>query len=221
MSQRWADAAFQAARGDGLGRSMPQHPCKPHKAGRKATCRRCCLALPRMRRPARRPHHGHQHRRAAHYRHSAVASSRHRATARGFLPQGLSNTCPQTGAMRRVVASHGQVSNKPKRNRSSPWRFPDRSEDRLWPGRAKAKFMLVAVNQSSKAGQFWKLRADLQGPLVAGTTCSLPMLKAATRSGADRTTGTQESSSTSRPFIGITASKRSPQYGPPASIRRM
>jgi len=26
---------------------------------------------------------------------------------------GLSNTCPQPGAMRSVVASHGQVSNKP------------------------------------------------------------------------------------------------------------
>jgi hypothetical protein len=25
-----------------------------------------------------------------------------------------------------------------------------------WPGRAKAKFMLAAVNQSSKAGQFGK-----------------------------------------------------------------
>jgi hypothetical protein len=36
--------------------------------------------------------------------------------ARGFLPQGLSNTCPQTGAMRSVVTTHGQVSNKPKRN---------------------------------------------------------------------------------------------------------
>jgi hypothetical protein len=35
--------------------------------------------------------------------------------ARGFLPQGLSNTCPQTGAMRSVVTTHGQVSNKPKR----------------------------------------------------------------------------------------------------------
>ena len=42
------------------------------------------------------------------------ACSRHRGVARGFLPQGLSNTCPQTGVMRRVVAMRGQVSNKPK-----------------------------------------------------------------------------------------------------------
>jgi len=39
--------------------------------------------------------------------------------ARGFLPQGLSDTCPNTGAMRSVVASRGQVSNKPKRKLTS------------------------------------------------------------------------------------------------------
>ena len=47
-----------------------------------------------------------------HYRHSAVAIQRHRGTARGFLPRGLSNTCPQVGAMRCIVVSHRQVSNK-------------------------------------------------------------------------------------------------------------
>ena len=49
-----------------------------------------------------------------HYRHRAVATSDHRSTARGFLPRGLSSTCPQVCAMRRNVASHGQVSNNPK-----------------------------------------------------------------------------------------------------------
>lgn len=118
MSQRWADP-FQATRGDSLGRSMPQHRCKPHKAISNATSQPCWMALPRLDSPARRPHHGHEHRRAANYRHSAVASSRHRATARGFLPQGLSNTCPQAGAMRSPVPSRGQVSNKPKRKQSA------------------------------------------------------------------------------------------------------
>jgi hypothetical protein len=33
---------------------------------------------------------------------------------RGFLPRGLSNTCPQVSAARDTVAVHGQVSNKPK-----------------------------------------------------------------------------------------------------------
>ncbi len=43
--------------------------------------------------PAQRPIAGT---RAAHYRHSAVATSDHRGTGRGFLPRGLSNTCPQS-----------------------------------------------------------------------------------------------------------------------------
>ena len=38
--------------------------------------------------------------------------------SRGFLPRGLSNTCPQVCATRSAVASHGQVSNKPKQLRS-------------------------------------------------------------------------------------------------------
>jgi hypothetical protein len=53
-----------------------------------------------------------------HYRHRAVATSEHRGTARGFLPRGLSNTCPQACAMHGTAVSHGQVSNKPKQNRS-------------------------------------------------------------------------------------------------------
>ena len=40
----------------------------------------------------------------------------------------------------------------------------------LWPGRAKAEIKLVAVNQSSRASQQGKFRADHQGPLVAGTS---------------------------------------------------
>jgi hypothetical protein len=38
--------------------------------------------------------------------------------SRGFLPRGLSNTCPQVCATRSAVASHGQVSNKPKQVRT-------------------------------------------------------------------------------------------------------
>ena len=39
--------------------------------------------------------------------------------SRGFLPRGLSNTCPQVCATRSAVASHGQVSNKPKHQPTS------------------------------------------------------------------------------------------------------
>ena len=53
-----------------------------------------------------------------HYRHRAAATWEHRGTARGFLPRGLSNTCPLIGAMRSVSASPGQVSNKPKQKRT-------------------------------------------------------------------------------------------------------
>jgi hypothetical protein len=38
----------------------------------------------------------------------------HRGMPRGFLPWGLSNTCPQDGGMRASVACHGQVSDNPK-----------------------------------------------------------------------------------------------------------
>jgi hypothetical protein len=38
----------------------------------------------------------------------------------------LSNTCPQAGAVRRVVATRGQVSNKPKRTTTLPQ--PDLAE---------------------------------------------------------------------------------------------
>jgi len=41
----------------------------------------------------------------------------HRDMRRGFLPQGLSNTSPQTGVVRRPVLYVGQVSDKPKRKR--------------------------------------------------------------------------------------------------------
>ncbi|MGQ3051679.1 MAG: hypothetical protein ACT6S0_07830, partial [Roseateles sp.] len=40
---------------------------------------------------------------------------RHRHVRRGFLPRGLSNTCPLFGAIRTTGMSRGQVSNKPKR----------------------------------------------------------------------------------------------------------
>ena len=37
---------------------------------------------------------------------------------RGFLPWGLSNTCPQGGAIRAPVACDGQVSDNPKQVQS-------------------------------------------------------------------------------------------------------
>ena len=49
----------------------------------------------------------------------AVAASAHRGMGRGFLPRGLSNTCPQVSAARDTVAAHGQVSNKPKQKQPS------------------------------------------------------------------------------------------------------
>lgn len=52
--------------------------------------------------------------RAASNRHSRVAFSDHRDTRRGFLPWGLSNTCPQAGAPHASVSCDGQVSDNPK-----------------------------------------------------------------------------------------------------------
>jgi len=49
-----------------------------------------------------------------HYRHRAPAPSTHRGVGRGFLPRGLSNTCPQVCATRPTEALRGQVSNKPR-----------------------------------------------------------------------------------------------------------
>jgi len=72
---------------------------------------------PAARRPARSSSGLHDHRkheRGAHYHHSVVASSDHRGMPRGFLPRGLSNTCPQAAAMRGVVSSRGQMSDNPK-----------------------------------------------------------------------------------------------------------
>lgn len=44
----------------------------------------------------------------------AKRQSNHCGMPRGFLPWGLSNTCPQGGAMRSYVACDGQVSDNPK-----------------------------------------------------------------------------------------------------------
>jgi hypothetical protein len=49
--------------------------------------------------------------------HSGRAFDNHRDMRRGFLPQGLSNTCPQAGTTRRPVVLAGQMSDKPKRLR--------------------------------------------------------------------------------------------------------
>ena len=39
---------------------------------------------------------------------------------RGFLPWGLSNTCPQARAMPTSVACDGQVSDNPKHQQAQP-----------------------------------------------------------------------------------------------------
>ncbi len=49
----------------------------------------------------------------------AKCQSNHCGMPRGFLPWGLSNTCPQGGAMRTSVACDGQVSDNPKQKRSA------------------------------------------------------------------------------------------------------
>ena len=60
--------------------------------------------------------------------HSRVAFSRHRHTPRGFLPWGLSNTCPRLGAMRDAVPRDGQLSDNPKQERPiGNDRFPQRA----------------------------------------------------------------------------------------------
>ena len=55
---------------------------------------------------------------AASNRHSRRALDNRRLVRRGFLPRGLSNTCPQAGVLRRPVLRDGQVSDKPKLDRS-------------------------------------------------------------------------------------------------------
>lgn len=66
------------------------------------------------------PHSGHCHRALRHgipipIRHSDRAFNDRRGVRRGFLPRGLSDTCPQAGADRRLPACPpGQVSDNPK-----------------------------------------------------------------------------------------------------------
>ena len=50
-------------------------------------------------------------------RHSDRAFNNHRGTRRGFLPRGLSDTCPQTDAGLTGHCARGQVSDNPKHNR--------------------------------------------------------------------------------------------------------
>lgn len=47
-------------------------------------------------------------------RHSCGRPSTSCGMPRGFLPWGLSNTCPQDGGMRASAACDGQVSDNPK-----------------------------------------------------------------------------------------------------------
>lgn len=61
---------------------------------------------------------------AASNPHSDRVFDNHRDMRRGFLPQGLSNTCPQAGVMRRPVLLAGQMSDKPKRCQSFVTRAP-------------------------------------------------------------------------------------------------
>ena len=97
---------------------MPNRASISNKSASKTARHPPCRTHSAHARSARRLCSHHRHQRHAHYRHSAVASSHHRSVARGFLPRGLSNTCPQSGAMRSALAVRGQVSNKPKQFRS-------------------------------------------------------------------------------------------------------
>lgn len=53
-------------------------------------------------------------------RHSCGRPSTSCGMPRGFLPWGLSNTCPQDGGMRASAACDGQVSDNPKQERVLP-----------------------------------------------------------------------------------------------------
>ena len=96
-----------------------------------------------------------------HYRHRAVATSDHRGTARGFLPRGLSNTCPQVCATRPAEALRGQVSNKPKHLRVLPAvrfrmvRLPIANEDGEW----RLDTLLLATSHSPHARRARRSRA--------------------------------------------------------------
>ena len=92
------------------GRGFARQPGVPD--GREGWQRRCqrllCNGQPTHNRALRRAKHGHL--RSYHRR-----ENRH---ANGRFQLGLSNTCPQTGAMRPGVSMRGQVSNKPKWKRT-------------------------------------------------------------------------------------------------------
>jgi len=71
-------------------------------------------------------------------------------------PSGMSIDLAQSPPRWSATAFGGPRS-RPA-TRASAWQIECRlsgsnPKDRLWPGRAKADFKLVAVNQSSKAGQ--------------------------------------------------------------------
>jgi hypothetical protein len=67
--------------------------------------------------PRRQVEHPHRHARATGSPQIAIGAKResnHCGMPRGFLPWGLSNTCPQGSAMRTSVACDGQISDNPQ-----------------------------------------------------------------------------------------------------------
>jgi hypothetical protein len=76
---------------------------------------------PRQLLPQRQVEHRHRHAPATGSPPIAIDAKRqsnHCGMPRGFLPWGLSNTCPQGSAMRASVAYDGQVSDNPKHFRT-------------------------------------------------------------------------------------------------------
>ena len=94
-------------------------------------------ALPGLHRTADITRRMHHQRRAASNRHSAVAFDLPCGVGRGFLPRGLSDTCPQAAAHLRRVACSGRCPTT--LNRSGRFVDPKREElgptvGRLWSG---------------------------------------------------------------------------------------
>lgn len=105
------------------GRRAPAGTRPPSPAGKCSmlALRRSRLsALPGLRRTADITRPTHHQGRAAPNRHSGVAFDLHCGVGRGFLPRGLSDTCPQAGVHRRHAACSGRCPTTLNISRHSP-----------------------------------------------------------------------------------------------------
>ena len=89
---------------------------------------------------------------------------------RGFLPWGLSNTCPQDGGVRASVACDGQVSDNPKH-------FLSFTEVSFWAGHLQKWLTLVLRPKSEQhrydlpsCGPSEQRRRAAGGPEFSGTS---------------------------------------------------